>query len=464
MSVKIEPSVDEVSLREGFTDASESLSSIYIRRFKKHTLGKIGLFILLFLYAIAIFSDFIAPYSMAWMDKRKSFHPPSKIHFLYTDNGKTRFRPYSEELLIKNVAFKTYAAVPAHTIRALAYDDRTDSNELRVVATDDDAELRSMKILSDLRDRYDLEADEQILSVISSALAELEADPDPDARRSLRFDSFFGDISLTLVKGSKNFLTFFPKSVQYSFLGFMKMKVHLIGSSTGGFFLMGTDQLGKDVFSRLVHGSRISLSIGIIGVLISFSIGLLMGGIAGYFGGWVDILIMRLCEIIMSFPGIYLLFALRATFPPSLNSIQVYLLIVVILAFISWASLARVIRGMVLSIKNEEYVLAAKAMGLGKIKIIVKHILVNTLSYVIIQATVSIPRYILGESALSLLGLGITEPQSSWGLMLSVAQNTRVIKDFPWILIPGFMIFISIMAWNFVGDGVRDAVDPKTKG
>jgi peptide/nickel transport system permease protein len=207
----------------------------------------------------------------------------------------------------------------------------------------------------------------------------------------------------------------------------------------------------------------VSLSVGILGTATAFTVGLLLGGLSGYLGGIVDTILMRFSEIVIAFPAIYLLFALRATFPPSLNSVQVYLLIVLILSFVGWASVARTIRGLVLSLRGEEYVLSARAVGLGDLKIIVRHVLPNTLSYVIIQATLQIPGYILGESALSLLGLGITQPQSSWGLMLAVARNYRVVRDFPWVLIPGFFIFVSIMAWNFVGDGIRDAVDPRSR-
>jgi peptide/nickel transport system permease protein len=143
--------------------------------------------------------------------------------------------------------------------------------------------------------------------------------------------------------------------------------------------------------------------------------------------------------------------------------VQVYLLIIMILSLVGWAGLARIIRGLVLSIKSEDFVMSAKTMGLSGLKIIRKHVLPNTISFVIVQLTLSIPSYILGESALSVLGLGITEPQSSWGLMLSVARNFRVVNQFPWVLIPGFMIFLAILAWNFFGDGIRDAVDPKSK-
>jgi len=250
------------------------------------------------------------------------------------------------------------------------------------------------------------------------------------------------------------FVHFFTRGAPYRFWGV---------AEGGTLFLLGTDQLGRDLYSRLLHGTRISLSIGLVGVAMSFVIGLVLGGLSGFYGGAVDIVIQRIIEILQSFPELYLLFALRAAFPPGLGSIQVHLLIIVILAFINWAGLARIIRGMVLSIKNEEFVLSARAMGLSDLKIVVRHILPNTMSFVIIQATVSIPGYILGESALSLLGLGISDPQSSWGLMLSAANDTRVVGSFPWLLAPGFMIFFAIMAWTFFGDGIRDAVDPRSK-
>ena len=227
------------------------------------------------------------------------------------------------------------------------------------------------------------------------------------------------------------------------------------------FFLFGSDASGRDIFSRIIFGGRISLSIGLVGILISFSIGMILGGISGYLGGIVDYLLMRFSEIIMMIPGLFLMLTLRAAFLGfNLNSVQVYLMVVIILSFIHWAGLARVIRGMVLSIREREYALAAQTLGASTPRIILKHILPNTVSFAIISATLSIPGYILGESALSLLGLGIVEPQSSWGNMLSAAKNVASIENYPWILIPGIFIFISILAFNFLGDGLRDAFDP----
>ena len=256
-------------------------------------------------------------------------------------------------------------------------------------------------------------------------------------------------------------LYFFTEGEKHYLLGLIPTNIHLFGVKEGKIFLLGADNLGRDIFSRLLYGARVSLSIGIVGVLLSFSIGALIGGISGYFGGKVDNILMRISEVFMSFPGFYLMLALRAIFPITLSSVQVYFLIVVILSFIGWAGLARVIRGMVLSIREQEFVLAAKSYGASSLRIITRHILPNTFSYLLIAATLSIPGYILGESALSLLGLGIQEPYASWGNMLSAARSISAIASYPWILSPGIAIFITILAFNLLGDALRDALDPK---
>jgi len=190
---------------------------------------------------------------------------------------------------------------------------------------------------------------------------------------------------------------------------------------------------------------------------------MLIGGIAGYFGGWSDNAIMRLSELLMSIPGLYLIMALRMAFPPRLSSVQMYLLIVVILSFVRWAASARVIRGMALSIRERQFVLAARSLGQSNLRVIVKHLLPNTFSYVIVAATLSIPYYILGEVVLSFLNVGIQEPDASWGIMLNAAQNPGYLTDFPWLLAPGVAIFITVLAFNFLGDGLRDAVDTKSQ-
>ncbi len=265
-------------------------------------------------------------------------------------------------------------------------------------------------------------------------------------------------------KTQKFFIRLLPKGDSYRLLGVIPWDRHLFGvDSPGRLHLWGADSRGRDLFSRIFWGARISLSIGIIGVAISFVLGLLVGGMAGYYGGRVDNVLMRVCEMFMMVPGFYLMLALRAAFPPHLNSFQVYLLIIVIFSFIGWASLARVIRGMSMSLKEREYVLAAKAMGLSDIRIIATHILPHTMSYSIIAIMLSIPGYIMGESALSLLGLGIQDPYASWGNLLSEAMGIVSIQLAPWILLPGFFIFLTVICFNVVGDALRDALDPTLK-
>ena len=264
------------------------------------------------------------------------------------------------------------------------------------------------------------------------------------------------------VEGTEHSIRWFVRGAPYRLWGVIESDIHLFGAQGDArIHIMGTDQVGRDVFSRLLHGARISLSVGLIGILITYTLGLVFGGIAGYYGGVVDNLLMRFSEILMSIPGLYLILALRAAFPADLRSDLVYLIIILILSLVYWASLARIIRGMVLSLRENEYVTAAEALGLSSIRIILRHILPNTMSFVIVAATISVPAYILGEVALSFLGAGIQEPIPSWGNMLQQAQSIRVLKSFPWILTPGVFIFLTVLAFNFLGDGLRDALDPK---
>ena len=262
----------------------------------------------------------------------------------------------------------------------------------------------------------------------------------------------------------KFYLKFFIKSELYQFLGFIPMSRHLFGvDSPGRYYLMGSDSRGRDLFSRILYGARISLSIGLIGVMISFTIGLLIGGISGYYGGWIDTILMRLCEMFMMIPGFYLMLALRSIVPDNFNSFQIYLSIVVILSFIGWAGLARIIRGMAISLRTRDYVLAAKTLGVSNVRIITQHILPHTLSYSIVAVMLSIPSYIISEAALSLIGLGIQDPLASWGNLLTDAMAIVHIKLHPWMLIPGVFIFITVMCFNVVGDTLRDSLDPLLK-
>ncbi len=258
---------------------------------------------------------------------------------------------------------------------------------------------------------------------------------------------------------------FFGRGESYRFLGVVTSDRHLFTvDAPGRIYFLGADSRGRDIFARLVHGARVSLTIGLLGVAISFAAGLLIGGIAGYWGGKVDDILMRVCEMVMMVPGFYLLLALRAAVPDNFNSLQVYLAIVIILSFIGWAGLARVIRGMCLSLKERDYVLASRTMGLTDMEIIARHILPHTISYSLAAVTLAVPGYILGESALSLIGLGIQDPYASWGNMLSEAMSIVRIQFAPWILWPAFFIGVTVMCFNLVGDALRDAWDPMLKG
>lgn len=279
----------------------------------------------------------------------------------------------------------------------------------------------------------------------------------------MSFDQYHKRI-YTIDKEKKYPIRFFMEGDKHKILGLFPSTMRLFGvEAPGRIHIWGADSRGRDLFSRILYGARISLSIGLIGVGIAFSLGLLIGGISGYYGGMVDNVLMRLCEMIMMMPGFYLLLALRAIVPPSFNSIQVYFSIIFILSFIGWAGLARIIRGMSLSLREHEFVLAARTMGLNDFQIIVRHILPHTVSYSIVAVMLSIPGYILAESGLSLIGLGIQDPYASWGNLLSEAMGILTIQFAPWILIPGIFILLTVMCFNVIGDALRDALDPKLK-
>ena len=265
-------------------------------------------------------------------------------------------------------------------------------------------------------------------------------------------------------RSQKYYLKLFTEGEEYKILGLIPCKIHLFGTDKGSqLYLLGTDINGRDVFSRLLFGGRISMTIGFLSLFIVFPIGLLYGGISGYFGGILDTLMMRFAEAIMAIPSFYLLIILAAILPSGMTSIQRFCLIIIILALIGWAGFARVVRGMVLSIKNEDFVSAEKTMGASNLRIILRHILPQTTSYVIIAITLSVPSYILAESGLSFLGLGIQQPDASWGNMLKEAQEFTNILYRPWLLAPGGLIFIAVLSFNILGDAIRDFLDPKSK-
>ncbi len=269
------------------------------------------------------------------------------------------------------------------------------------------------------------------------------------------------------------YMRFFVAGDEHLLLGVIPCRTRLFGfdpapkAASGGdeyfsrFYLLGSDVSGRDIFSRLCYGARISMSIGLVGTSLTLIFGLSIGGVSGYVGGITDNVLQRFGEMIMLLPGFYLLLMLRFIFPANMDSVTLYFLIILILSLIGWPGLARVIRGMVTSIRSEDYIHAARAAGAPPWRIIRRHVLPNTLGYVIVSATLSIPGYILGESALSILGLGIMEPTPSWGNMLQKAMDITELDQHPWVLWPGGMIFLTVMAFNLVGDGLRDALDPR---
>ncbi|MDI6751803.1 MAG: ABC transporter permease [bacterium] len=343
-----------------------SFTIISLKRLIHHKQALFAIYILLFLYLLAAFAEFFAPYPLTWGERDKAYHPPTKI-YIFEKQGFCRPFIYNYQLILTEDYEKVW------------YEKRDVKYPIRLFVRDENG------------------------------------------------------------------------------------GIHLFGTDKpSSFFLLGSDWNGRDILSRLIYGSRISLSIGIIGVFISFFLGMLVGGIAGYFGGWIDTVIMRFIELIMSFPAFYLILSLRAIFPLSLSSIQVYLMIVIIMSLIGWGGVARVIRGMVLSLREMEFVLAQKALGASPFRIITQDILPNTTSFCLVSASLSIPDYILGESVLSLLGLGINEPQPSWGNMLARAMDISTLSSYPWILAPGFAIFITVICFNLLSDGLRDCFDPKS--
>jgi peptide/nickel transport system permease protein len=259
-------------------------------------------------------------------------------------------------------------------------------------------------------------------------------------------------------------LGFFVTGSEYKLWNLFKMNIHLFGigatRAEQGLFLVGADRLGRDLFSRLCYGARISLSIGLVGVFLSLVLGVVLGGISGYYGGIADSIIQRVIEFIRSMPQIPLWMALSAALPPDWPVVWVYFGITLILSLISWTGLARIVRGRFLALREEDFVLAARFVGSSEMRIILRHMVPSFLSYIIAHLTLAIPGVILAETGLSFIGLGLRAPAISWGVLLQESQNLRSVVLAPWVLMPGAAVVIAVLALNFLGDGLRDAADP----
>lgn len=376
-----------------------SLYSLAWKQFLRHPTAKVALAVLGILYFLAAFADFIAPYPERFGDARLSFAPPTQVHW------------------------------------------RNEAGEF------------VGPFVYGLRKELNLETFENDWTADTSKIYPIEF----FVRSSNPRDAYVPFPISLIPQPLRTRLGIRPTA-----------QLRLFGvDAPGRIYLWGSDDVGGDIFGRILFGGRISLTVGIFASLVAVIIGVTLGGLAGFYGGWVDELILRLDEALSAIPGIFLLLALAAVFYPlGWPSSYVFTAIVVVLAFISWGGLARSIRSLVYSAKEQEYAFAAKALGANNWRIIFKHLVPQTLSYIVVVISLAIPSYILTEAVLSFYGLGIQRPSTSWGLMLSDAQRFVGVAGLGyrwWIYLPGLFIFISVLAWNLLGDGLRDAFDPRSR-
>jgi peptide/nickel transport system permease protein len=278
----------------------------------------------------------------------------------------------------------------------------------------------------------------------------------------LERDKFTLQTTFVPIEGKKTYLELFGKGEPYELWGLFPMERRLLvpEKKNERFFLFGADRLGRDMLSRTIHGTRISMAIGLMGVTISLILGIVLGGISGYYGGTVDMVIQRIVEFVLSLPTIPIWLGLTASLPRDWSPVTRYFAITVILSLIGWTELARVVRGRFLALRSEDYVTAARLDGCKERRVIFRHMLPSMVSHIIASVTLAIPLMILAETSLSFLGLGLQPPTISWGVLLKEAQNVRSIAQAPWLFIPGAFVVAAVLALNFLGDGLRDAADP----
>ncbi len=359
---------------------SRSQGEMIWRAFKRHRVGNVGTALILLFIFLAVFAEFIGPYSYGKQYRNYPYSPPSTVHFRDEDGSLSRPYIYRTERTLDRTTYKV---------------------------------------------------------------------------------TYVEDTS------KKYYVRFFVRGeAEYTLFGFIPTNVHLFGAhaedgSIAQLFLLGTDHLGRDLFSRCLIGSWVSLSVGPLVILCVFPIGIVLGGLSGYYGGGIDMFIQRACEVMLAIPALPILMAMGAALRGfGLSAGMVFLGMIVAFAITAWGGFARVIRGQVLAIREMDFVTSARAAGASDMRVIIRHITPNVTSYLIVNATLTIPGMMLTEAALSFLGYGIQEPMTSWGALLNAATNVGAIEQHPWILIPGVFIVVSVLAFNFMGDAVRDAVDP----
>ena len=343
-------------------------------RFYRHKLAVVSMALLLVMYAVAAFADFVIPYSPTEHNMTLLYAPPTRF-YLHDENGFS-LRPFTYPL---------QAARNPETLQMEFVEDRSE----------------------------------------------------------------------------RDYIELFAEGHDYKLLGIFPTNRHLFGSRNGTHIhLFGTNNMGKDIFSATIYGTRVSLTIGLLSIVLSFVLGILIGGVAGFYGGTVDNAIQRVIEILRSVPSLPLWMALSAAIPPNWPVGKTYLAITIILSLIGWTGMARVVRGKFLALREEDFVAAARLSGVTEFNIILKHLIPCFMSYIITSATLAVPGMILGETALSFLGLGMKPPAVSWGVLLNDAQNVFSLAMAPWMLIPGLFVMATILMFNFMGDGLRDSADP----